>query len=181
MANVNGRPITAKQKAAFLKIFSETGNATQAAEVAGFSRATAYRLRDSDPEFAKAWADAEAQAADRLEAEAYRRAVQGVERYVVSSGKIVKGEDSKPLIERHYSDQLLLALLRARSPDKFAERRQITGKNGGPVRIATLAEMTEEELLTLAAADAEGDGDDDHQSGPRSPDAGAAPGAGGSG
>lgn len=181
MANVNGRPITAKQKATFLKFFSETGNATQAAEAAGFSRATAYRARHNDPDFAKAWDEAEERAADMLEAEARRRAVEGTERYVISQGKLVNGPDGKPLIERAYSDRLLEMLLRAHRPDKFAERRQITGKNGGPVRIATLAEMTEEELLALAAAAAEGEGDDDHQSGPRSPDAGAAPGAGGSG
>lgn len=177
MANVNGRPITAKQRAAFLQFFSETGNVSQAAEAAGFNRVSAYRLRHNDPDFAKAWKEAEERAADMLEAEARRRAVEGTERYVIAQGKLVNGPDGKPLIERAYSDRLLEILLRAHRPDKFADRKQITGRDGGPVKVVTLREMTEEELMALAAA--EGEGDDSHLSSPGSPNAGTAANPGG--
>ena len=84
---------------------------TVAAQAPGVSRSGVYTHRQLDDTFAKAWEEAEQVAADRLEAEAWRRGVEGVSEPLVSAGKLVCGADGQPLVIQQYSDQLLLALL----------------------------------------------------------------------
>jgi hypothetical protein len=62
----------------FIDALAESGNVTLAARAAVVSRQHAYELRGLDDAFAKAWEEAEQVAADRLEAEAWRRGVDGV-------------------------------------------------------------------------------------------------------
>jgi hypothetical protein len=81
-----------------------------------------YELRKHDSGFESAWDEAEEQAADALEAEAWRRAVEGVPEPLVSAGRVVRDDDGQPLAIRRYSDNLLLALLKARRPEKFKDR-----------------------------------------------------------
>jgi hypothetical protein len=106
------------RRQAFLQALAETGNVTAAVEIAGTSRSRVYELRRADPPFAAAWKEAEESAADALEAEARRRAVVGVLEPVVSSGKVVRDDDGQPIAIRRYSDNLLLALLKARRPPR---------------------------------------------------------------
>src|SRR5581483_3391490 len=92
-ARLNGRRhrVTAHARKSFLEALKATGNVSEACRRAGgFSRMHAYRLRDADPEFAAAWAEAEETATDSLELEARRRALEGVARPLVSMGKLVK-------------------------------------------------------------------------------------------
>ena len=63
---------------AFLAQLRETGNVSAAARAAGTCRSRCYEWRQRDRTFAAAWADALEEAADRLEMEAFRRAVTGV-------------------------------------------------------------------------------------------------------
>lgn len=58
----------------FLALLAESCNVTLAARGAGVCRATVYTHRDANPDFAARWADAEQQAIDGLEEEAWRRA-----------------------------------------------------------------------------------------------------------
>ena len=62
----------------FLTALRETGNVSAAARRAGTSRSVCYGRRRRDSGFAAAWEDALEEAADRLEMEAFRRAVDGV-------------------------------------------------------------------------------------------------------
>jgi hypothetical protein len=71
---------------AFLTALAETGNYKEAAKLAGISRMTAWRHRTSDPDFAKKSADAEQEAADLLDKEAWRRATEGVDEPVFYKG-----------------------------------------------------------------------------------------------
>lgn len=105
-------------KPAFLKVFSERGHVTDAARVAGISRQTAYQHRRTDEKFAKAWAEAEEIVAETLEAEAFRRAVEGVEKNVFY-------RDKKIDTVREYSDRLLIVLLRARNPKRFTPEKKL--------------------------------------------------------
>ena len=41
---------------------------------------------------------------------------------LVSAGKVVPDDDGQPLAIRRYSDTLLLALLKARRPERFKDR-----------------------------------------------------------
>jgi AcrR family transcriptional regulator len=82
-------------KAVFLARLVDAMTITVAAESAGIDRATAYRWRESDAEFAEAWDAALEAGTDRLEQEAIRRARDGVEEPVVYQGQLT------PIFERN--------------------------------------------------------------------------------
>lgn len=105
-------------KPAFLKILAEKGNVTDASQIVGISRQTAYQHRRTDEKFAKAWAEAEEEVADKLEAEAYRRAVEGVQKKV-----FYRDQHIDTISE--YSDRLLIVLLRARNPKRFTPEKKL--------------------------------------------------------
>jgi hypothetical protein len=114
--------LTRERREQFLKALAGTGIVSVSVQIAGTSRTRVYELRKRDTAFASAWDGAEEQAADALEAEAWRRAVDGVPEPLVSSGKVVRDDDGQPLAIRRYSDNLLLALLKARRPERFKDR-----------------------------------------------------------
>ncbi len=60
-----------------------------AAAAIGAHRRTIIKWPERDEEFAQRWKDAIEEGADRLEEEAIRRAVQGVDRPVFYQGRIV--------------------------------------------------------------------------------------------
>jgi hypothetical protein len=114
--------LTRARQECFLKALSDSGSVTTAAAVAGTSRTRVYELRKADPAFASAWEDAEEMAADRLEDEARRRAVEGVAEPLVSAGKLVRDDNGQPVMVQRYSDNLLMALLKARRPPRRLAR-----------------------------------------------------------
>ncbi len=108
-------------KRAFLAAFRETGNVRLAREVAKVGRSSHYRWLEKDPEYREAFDVAKEDAADVLEAEAHRRAVDGWEEPVgwykgVAGGTV-----------RRYSDVLLIFLLKALRPERYRERYEIKG------------------------------------------------------
>jgi hypothetical protein len=92
-------------------------------EVGIASRQTVYEWLESDPEFAAKYAEAEAKALAVLEREAHRRAVEGTP-YVRTS--YWHGEPVGTDYKVEYSDALLTTLLRARAPEKYREKTDIT-------------------------------------------------------
>ena len=114
--------LTRERQERFLKALAETGIVSAAVEIAGTSRTRVYELRKRNPGFAAGWEDAEERAADALEAEAWRRAVDGVQEPLVSGGKLVRDDDGQPIAIRRYSDALMIALLKARRPERFKDR-----------------------------------------------------------
>lgn len=100
---------TLRARENFLKQLAENCNVADAARVAGVPRRTVYNWRSADPEFAKAWEDAEQEAADKLEAEAWKRAT----------------------VDK--SDRMLEILLKAHRPDKFVEKRLIGSDPAHPL------------------------------------------------
>lgn len=163
---------------AFLAALSVRGVLSRAAEDADVDRVTVWRRRESDPEFAKACQDAIELAADTLESEARRRALEGELEPVLYQGQptyvpeydeagypIVdtvqeerpgfdaKGDPCTQLVavKRHRrkldangqpilltvrkrSDALLTLLLKGRRKAVFADRTELTGASGGPVK-----------------------------------------------
>lgn len=110
-----GRTIrTDRARTAFLCILSETCNVSEAARAAKISRRGAYDWRDSDVEFAAAWAEAEQTAIDKLEKVAWDRATDGV------------------------SDRMLEILLKAHRPEKYVDRIQHSTKDGKPITVIEL-------------------------------------------
>lgn len=122
---------TSKAKKKFLEIISRTGNISEAARQTRTARRTHYNWMDSDPEYAKAFNEAMEDAADNLELEARRRAVDGVEEPVYYKGEVC-GTVTK------YSDSLLMFLLKGAKPDKYADRQktEMSGTDGGPIKVS---------------------------------------------
>jgi hypothetical protein len=106
--------LTPTRQERFLEALADTDSVASAVAIAGTSRTRIYELRKADPAFASAWQDAEEIAANRLEDEARRRAVEGVSEPLVSAGKLVRDDNGQPIMVTRYSDTLLLALLKAR-------------------------------------------------------------------
>ena len=110
------------KKRAFLAAYSETGNIRQAAKVAGIHRDTHYDWLNKDEEYRAAFEAAKLEASDRLEEEARRRAVEGVDDPVYYKGEQVG-------VIRRYSDTLLIFLLKGAMPEKYTDRRKLSGDN----------------------------------------------------
>lgn len=150
---------TDDEKQKFLDELAICGVITTAALRAQVTTRAVRDWRAKDPQFAEGFADAMEQAADALEAEARRRAHDGVERERV----IGSGENARFITEYQYSDQLLMFLLKGAKPDKFAERSksEVSGPDGGPLTpaacdassAARLAAIFEEARLRKARAE----------------------------
>jgi hypothetical protein len=111
----------------FLAKLTETCCVLRSAEAAGINRVRLYEMRAADPEFAEAWAKALDAGTDVLEAEAIRRAVEGVDEPVFQGGELVGHV-------RKYSDTLLARLLDAHKPEKYRQRSEV--KHTGSVELA---------------------------------------------
>jgi hypothetical protein len=135
---VSGHKKPHPKKQAFLGTLAEVGNISQAAELVGINRSAHYDWMRDDPDYPALYEAAMEQAADRLEQEARRRAVEGVEDPIYYQGKKV-GTVKK------YSDSLLIFLLKGARPGKYAERfdQRISGPGGGPLQIV-LSELDRE-------------------------------------
>ena len=127
-----GRPRTIRTDRAreiFMSVLRQTCNVSEACRTAGFGRSAAYEWRHSDPVFNAEWLDAEDEAADRLEREAWRRGVEGIDKPISYKGVITASY-------KEYSDRMLEILLKAHRPEKFVEKivSEIQGRGGGPVQ-----------------------------------------------
>lgn len=138
------------KKRAFLAAFALCGNVSQAVLAAKVSRCMHYAWLKDDPQYVKDFAQAEADATDMLEAEARRRALNGVNEPVVYQGQLqgtwVDGEGNTvsqetpgarmiPLTIRKYSDTLLIFLLKGARPNKYRDNAKVehTGPDGAPL------------------------------------------------
>ncbi len=116
-----------KRQKAFLAAYAQCGNITGAAEAANLNRSSHYDWMRDNVTYCMAFAQAEEEAADRLEHEARRRAIEGIEEPVYQGGKLV-GTVKK------YSDTLLMFLAKGARPQKFKDRHEHTGANNGPIK-----------------------------------------------
>lgn len=119
---------TAKKRDAFIEALSARGNVSEACKASGVARRTVYEWRDDDAVFAKMWDDALDQAADTMEREAWRRAVEGTDKPVFHQGQEVGAI-------REYSDTLLIFLLKAVRPEKYRERQQVEQSGTATIRV----------------------------------------------
>jgi hypothetical protein len=112
----------AKQRfAKFLEVLATTGNVSRAAELAGVPRRTAYDQRERDPEFAQKWDEALQVSYDAIEHAVRNRAVEGWEEPVFYQGEIVG-------YVRRYNDENARFLLKAKRPQEFRERVEVSGQ-----------------------------------------------------
>lgn len=122
---------TEENKEKFLVGFGQIATVTGAAEHAGVSRRVHYQWLEADPDYTAAFAEAQLEANDRLESEARRRAVSGVEEPVWYQGEIVG-------TVRKHSDTLLIFLMKGANPEKYRDRHELTGAGGGPIQTSSI-------------------------------------------
>ena len=114
---------------AFFAALEKTGVVAWAAKAAGVGRRTVYDHLQADPEFGERWQDALDTAADTLEGELIRRAVEGEQVPVYYKGKVVGHTTRK-------SDALLVFAIknlqrrREREVRKNSPLRRIFGVSG---------------------------------------------------
>lgn len=123
---------TDKARATFLATLTHACNVTEACRAAGIGRQTAYKWREDDAEFAEAWQAAVDEAVDKLEREAWRRGVEGIEKPVTYQGEI-----TATYLE--YSDRMLELLIKAHRPEKYVERTKSEVTGGITVHISGAA------------------------------------------
>lgn len=109
------------QKRAFLAAIAETGNLTIAARAVGIDRRRHYDWLANDREYEDEFREAMETAADLLEAEARRRAVEGVAEPVFYQGKPVGAV-------RRFDSTLLIFMLKGIRPEKYRERSDVRGQ-----------------------------------------------------
>jgi hypothetical protein len=118
-----------KWKGIFLTALAQNGFVAQSARLAGVSPQTAYRARDvrnrfgasliEAQTFAQEWDTALAEAAEALEIEARRRDMEGIDhqRRLFRNGQEISTE-----IVHHYSDQLIIFLLKNLCPQRYGNQ-----------------------------------------------------------
>lgn len=135
--------VPALRKKTFLAEYRQVGNITAAADAVGIGRRTHYDWMEQDEAYRLEFEDATDEAADRLEFEARRRAVTGVDEpvgwYQGSPGGMVK----------KYSDTLLIFLLKGARPAKYRD---------GYEQVSETAEELARRAKALLAAMEEADG-----------------------
>lgn len=132
-------------KRAFLAAFRELGTITAACRQVGVGRTTAFRHRQQDEDFALAWAEIDEEVVERMEREAFRRAVEGTTKPLVSAGRHVTDVTE-------YSDSLLQFLLKGRRPERYRDNVKV--EHSGRIVQRTeldLSKLTDEQLAQLEA------------------------------
>lgn len=127
-----------RKKRAFLRAFCISGTVTHAALSAKIERTMHYHWLKTDAAYADAFAHAEGMAADSLEAEAVSRARDGWQEPVYQQGRLIGTVLKK-------SDTLLIFLLKGARPEKFRERHEVTGPNGGALQIQVVTNVPQPE------------------------------------
>lgn len=120
----------------FLRHFALRGIILDGVSAARVSRSAVNAWRESEW-FEMLYQAAMDEAADRIEAEAYRRSVDGYDEPVVYQGQMAytvdeNGERRLVTIKK-YSDQLMALMLKGAKPDKYRDNHKVehTGNAGG--------------------------------------------------
>lgn len=118
--------LTAQKRKLFLAAYVECGAITSAAKATSVCETLHYKWL-ADPAYAAAFAEAEKQAINRLEAELFRRVYEGTEEPVVYQGELCYRKDKngkltdKPLTIRRKSDTLLIFALKGKKPEVYRD------------------------------------------------------------
>lgn len=133
------------KKRVMLAAVSNTGHVGKSCTMAEISRETHYNWLKKDPLYREAFNVAWDRAVDALEAEAVRRAFEGVTKPVYHAGKravdiktneqgdivrdpITNAPIGVPAVVREYSDTLLIFLLKGKRPSVYRENYSIDNR-----------------------------------------------------
>ena len=102
---------------AFLAAYEETGNLSKSCELVEMDDMTHYRWLKKFPSYQRRFAKAQVVASRKLEEEARRRAIEGVDEPVFHDGAVCG-------YKRRYSDTLLIFLMKGLMPERYRERTE---------------------------------------------------------
>jgi len=137
-----------KQRA-FLAAYAATASVSAAATAARVMRSQHYRWLEQE-EYRRAWDDTQEEAAQTVEDEAIRRAVNGVKRPVLYKGAPVK-TGRRILYEYTYSDTLMVALLKRFRPALY--REHVTAELTGSIEIIDRLQSARKRLIEMQKND----------------------------
>jgi hypothetical protein len=146
------KPLSCRQRA-FLAVYAETCSILRAAAASEVSRQSHYDwMRSPNPAYREAFEELKERLADFAEGEALQRGLHGVKRPVLYLGKQVMlgdGDSAQPLFETHYSDTLLIFMLKALRPEKYREHKSTKVDWDGDYTKLTEAQMAKMEEKAL--------------------------------
>ena len=135
-------------KKAFIEDFRFHGNISRSCRALKINRSTVYEWQETDDVWLAEFRQAEIEATETMEAEAYRRAVEGTAKPVFHQG-------AQCGVVQEYSDTLLIFMLKARAPDKYRDNVSVTLQvKAEAERIAAKLGKTADEVLALAGVTA---------------------------
>lgn len=133
---------TDAKKAAFLAAFEGCGTIRGAAAASGVADTTHYAWLEKDAEYFTRFEAAQRKSAKAMEAEARRRAIEGVRRlkFDKNGEPLIDPATGEPYVEVQYSDTMLIFLLKCNDPAKFGDKVEQTHKGDAdnPVSIYQL-------------------------------------------
>ena len=118
--------VTEQRKQQLIKAVASMGNITAATRELKISRSAHYKWAREDPDYKQAIDDAYEEWVDSLESEAVRRGRDGWDEPVFVNGDLKN-------VKRRYSDQLLLALLKAHRSKLYRDRVEHSGDADAPM------------------------------------------------
>lgn len=120
------------------------------AERMGMAKSTLQTWRKKYPEFSAAIKEGKDEADAKVEMSLFKRATG----YDVEEEKALNiGGDlviARVRTHIHPDPTSCIFWLKNRKPGKWRDRQEITGANGGPVRIATAKDLTDDDLARIA-------------------------------
>lgn len=123
-----------------------------ACKLAKVGRTTVYEERQRNEGFALAWHDIEERTTEMMEREAYRRAVEGVTKPLVSAGKHVTDVTE-------YSDTLLIFMLKSRRPERYRDNVKVEHAGSVKTEVVEVArDRASDVAAILARAGSNGNG-----------------------
>lgn len=134
---------TGAQRILFLhRLVTNGGDIKEALDDVSVNPVVALRAYRADQQFKEAWDEAMEAATLLVEHTALRRASYTKRKVMNQAGEEVEVED-KP------SDRMVQTILKARKPEVYSDKLQVTGKDGGPVQVR---DALIEQILTMLAA-----------------------------
>lgn len=133
----NLQRLSLEKKRLFLRAFAQRGIILDGLRAARVSRTAVNEWRKSEW-FETLYGAAIEEACDKIEGEAFRRAVEGYDEPVIWQGMLSTVVDAetgqeKPLVVRKFSDALMQTLLKGARPEKYRENHHVQheGSAGG--------------------------------------------------
>lgn len=133
-----------KAREDWLEQFEKLGTVMRACKAAKVGRSTVYEWKQKFEEFALGWADIEEATTEAMEREAYRRAVEGTVKPLVSAGKHVTNVTE-------YSDTLLIFMLKSRRPERYRDNFKVEYSGRIEHSVTELEGMSDADLLKRLA------------------------------